>query len=247
MSNIQFHCDYYVVMEDGIVKETHLPNHVCFENNCLKATNKEPVQLQMVYQLTSHAHMEVSYEIEARCQIDIIETKIFEDGAQFEKAVKIGNDAIVHIFSENDCQNKETITCHEDVYLQSQAHCQCGYAELSDGSYDGSYHYYLDGEGAEVTLRMAALSQNKDHKHYEVLICHNQPHTYGQMDNYGVVKDGGQLIIDGVGTITKGQTGSASHQTNKIMVFDENCIASANPFLYIDEYDVQASHAAGVG
>ena len=48
-------------------------------------------------------------------------------------------------------------------------------------------------------------------------------------------------------TITNGQNGSASHQTNKIIVFDPKCYASANPFLYIDEYDVQASHAAGVG
>ena len=55
------------------------------------------------------------------------------------------------------------------------------------------------------------------------------------------------MVIDGIGTITKGQHGSAAHQTNKIMVFDANCIASANPYLYIDEYDVKASHAAGVG
>ena len=67
------------------------------------------------------------------------------------------------------------------------------------------------------------------------------------MDNYGVVKDEGKLVIDGIGTITKGQHGSASHQTNKIMVFDAKCVASANPYLYIDEYDVKASHAAGVG
>lgn len=31
------------------------------------------------------------------------------------------------------------------------------------------------------------------------------------------------------------------------MVFDKECIAKANPYLFIDEYDVKASHAAGVG
>ena len=31
------------------------------------------------------------------------------------------------------------------------------------------------------------------------------------------------------------------------MVLDEGCIAKANPYLYIDDYDVKASHAAGVG
>ena len=55
------------------------------------------------------------------------------------------------------------------------------------------------------------------------------------------------VTIDGIGTITKGQHGSASHQTNKIIVFDPECYASANPYLFIDDFDVKASHAAGVG
>ena len=67
------------------------------------------------------------------------------------------------------------------------------------------------------------------------------------MDNYGVAKDAGSMTIDGIGTIKKGMHKSESHQTNKIMVFDEASRASANPYLYIDDYDVQASHAAGVG
>lgn len=41
------------------------------------------------------------------------------------------------------------------------------------------------------------------------------------------------LVIDGIGTITNGQNGSASHQTNKIIVFDPKCYASANPFTTI--------------
>ena len=124
---------------------------------------------------------------------------------------------------------------------------QLGYSELSDASIEASYTFELDGEGADVRLRMAALSKDKEKKHYKVHIKHNAPHTTGIMDNYGVAKDEAHLVIDGIGTITNGQNGSASHQTNKIIVFDPKCYASANPFLYIDEYDVQASHAAGVG
>ena len=76
---------------------------------------------------------------------------------------------------------------------------------------------------------------------------HSAPHTYGDMDNYGIVKSKASLIIDGVGRIYKGMSGSDTHQTNKIIVFDEGCKAQANPYLYIDEYDVKASHGASVG
>ena len=63
----------------------------------------------------------------------------------------------------------------------------------------------------------------------------------------GIVKSKASLIIDGVGRIYKGMSGSDTHQTNKIIVFDEGCKAQANPYLYIDEYDVKASHGASVG
>ena len=78
-------------------------------------------------------------------------------------------------------------------------------------------------------------------------LTHFAPHTTGIMDNYGVVKDASNLVIDGIGTIKQGNHQSSSHQTNKIIVFDEKCNAKANPYLYIDEYDVKASHGASVG
>lgn len=35
---------------------------------------------------------------------------------------------------------------------------------------------------------------------------HLAPHTYGDMDNYGIVKSKASLIIDGVGRIYKGMS-----------------------------------------
>ncbi len=73
---------------------------------------------------------------------------------------------------------------------------QLGYSELSDASIEASYTFELDGEGADVRLRMAALSKDKEKKHYKVHIKHNAPHTTGIMDNYGVAKDEAHLVID---------------------------------------------------
>lgn len=238
--------EYYLIIGDDHI-DSHLPQGVFYNDHCLTFQNREPIQVQIVYILKKSQEENMNIEISSRCVVDLIVTKVFEDHAIFHQKMMIQEDAVVHIFNENHCINQENVSCNEEIYLQSQAICQCGYAELSDGSIDASYHYYLEGEGADAKVRMAILSKEKERKHYEVLIEHRKPHTYGQMDNYGVVKDEGHLIIDGIGTITKGQHGSASHQTNKIMVFDLHCVAGANPYLYIDEYDVKASHAAGVG
>ena len=60
-------------------------------------------------------------------------------------------------------------------------------------------------------------------------------------------KDNSKLEFIGIGTIKKGFKQSNNHQNSKIIVFDELSNASVQPLLYIDEYDVLASHSAAVG
>lgn len=244
MNNYTLNSSYYIVFKNGECIQSQLPDYVVYENQSITFQNKMLQEIQIVYLLDQD--MNITYHIESNVNVHIIETRIIEKGT-LHKTMYIADNGHVHIFHENNCQNDMSVSCHDDVYLSRDASCQSAYAELSDGSFDGIYHYYLDGENADAQIRMAVLSKEKEEKHFEVLIQHNCPYTYGQMDNYGVVKDHGKLVLDGIGTITKGQHGAASHQTNKIMVFDKECIASANPYLYIDEFDVKASHAAGVG
>ena len=75
-------------------------------------------------------------------------------------------------------------------------------------------------------------------KHYEVILNHHALHTYGLMENYGVTRDRSCLLFDGVGRIDQGMHQSESHQTSRIIVFEPQCTAKANPYLYIDDYDV---------
>ncbi|MEG0367801.1 MAG: SufD family Fe-S cluster assembly protein, partial [Coprobacillus sp.] len=244
MNKYTLNSSYFIVFENGECIQSQLPDHVFYQDQTLVFENQDTIEIQIVYLLNQD--MEINYEIHRNTQVNIIETRVIDKGI-LHKTMSLDENAHVHIFHENNCINNEDVKCVDDVYLKRDAVCQSAYAELSDGCFEGIYHYYLDGENADAKIRMAVLSKEQENKHYEVLIQHKQPHTYGQMDNYGVVKDQGKLVIDGIGTITKGQHGASSHQTNKIMVFDEGCVASANPYLYIDEFDVKASHAAGVG
>jgi Fe-S cluster assembly protein SufD len=236
--------EFYLIIKNGDCFQSHLPDHVSYQAGLLNFMNVNPIEIQIVYILDEKQTFDIDIRVLERCEINMIESKFLANGATLNKNMYLAQDAHMHIFSEN---NSGSAKSYENVYLQENAICQYGFAELSDGDFSGYYHYYLDGVGADAKVRMAILAKAKENKYYEVLIKHNQPHTFGQMDNYGVVKDAGKLIIDGIGSITKGQHGSASHQTNKIMVFDSNCVAGANPYLYIDDFDVKASHAAGVG
>ena len=247
MDKLELKIPFYLIIKNQECIQSSLPEGVSYDPHLLVFQNKEPIEFQVIFIMEKDNDFSITYEFKEASQVNLIETRILQDYAILHKKMNLHEHAIVHIFNENNSVNQEKVQLIEEVHLHRDAMCQVGYAELSDGSMQGEYTYYLDGENADAKVRMAILSKEKENKYYKVLIQHNQPHTYGQMDNYGVVKDQGHLVIDGIGTITKGQNGSASHQTNKIMVFDPDCVASANPYLYIDEYDVKASHAAGVG
>lgn len=246
MGNYTLNSAYYLVLENDKIIASKLPMEVTYNQSLLTFSAYDPIEVQVIFLLTNY-QQKITYQFNKNSVVDIIETRILDQNSSLHKTMHLDENAVVHIFHENNSTNDESVSAFDEVYIKKDGQIQSAYAELSDGSCKGIYRYYLDGEGAEAKVRMAILSKANENKTFEILIQHNYPHTYGQMDNYGVVKDQGRLVIDGIGTITKGQHGSSSHQTNKIMVFDSDCVASANPYLYIDEFDVKASHAAGVG
>ena len=247
MDNYVINCPYYIVFLNQDCLYSSLPVGVSYNEHQIQFQNKEPIEIQIVYDLKESEEFKVTYEFSKHTQVQIIETKLLQPQAKLTKCYYLNDNAHVSLFSENDVEHHENVTVLDEVHLNRDATIQTGYAELSNGNITANYEYFLDGENASAKVRMAALSECKDRKKYTVSIKHLAKDTHGQMDNYGVVKDSGRLTIDGIGTITKGQHRSSNHQTNKIMIFDKDCIASANPYLFIDDFDVKASHAAGVG
>jgi Fe-S cluster assembly protein SufD len=67
------------------------------------------------------------------------------------------------------------------------------------------------------------------------------------MNNYGVAANNSTLLFDGVSHIEKMASKSNASQTAKIIIYDDECRAMANPILKIDNNDITASHAAAVG
>lgn len=244
MNDYHITFDRYLIIEDDQITD-HSGNGITFANDILTIDVLEKVSLHVV--LILHNSREITYSIKDHTQVDLIETRLLDDDVTLKREFYFGADVNVHMFNENASTAAKGCTFVDRGHLARDAKVTLGYAELSNQPIRADYHFTLDEEGADMRVRMAILAKHQEDKYYQVNIEHLHPHTTGIMDNYGVVKDEGRLVIDGIGTIRKGNYGSASHQTNKIMVFDPGCYASANPYLFIDEYDVAASHAAGVG
>lgn len=235
----------YLVLENGEVKNYAFQQDIELEDRHLVI--KEDAQLQIIYMFSDENEQVFEITVEKGLQVDLIESYEASCQCSFKKTIHIKENSKVVRYVENETQHHLNVHLDENVKVYRNAYIKCAYVELNDYSTMMKIKYDLLAEGANANLRLASLSKDQEKKNYEITLHHQAPNTYGDMDNYGIVQSAATLIIDGIGRIDKGQHQSSTHQTNKIIVFDPQCVAKANPYLYIDEYDVKASHGASVG
>ena len=119
----------------------------------------------------------------------------------YTKNIKINESSEVLRYVEKNSHQNIQLDLDENVDVYKYARVSCAYVELTDYTTLSKIKYRLLEEEASAKLRLASLSKEKENKHYEMTLEHLAPHTYGDMDNYGIVKSKASLIIDGVGRI----------------------------------------------
>lgn len=150
-------------------------------------------------------------------------------------------ETLISIENEGNTNIQQTATLLENASLT------CVSFDTSKGNINFDNNVYLKGAYANSYIRNAVISDNDSKKKFVVNTVNEVSNTSSLMDNYGVSKENAHLDFVGIGRIISGANGSTNKQNSKIIVFDESSKANISPYLYIDEYDVIASHAAAVG
>ena len=107
MDNYILSSSYSLVLKNGEIIESHLPDHISYQDSVFVFENQEPVEVQIVYILEADIKMNICFEIKKNVKVNFIETKVLSQGAVLHKDMHIDENAVVHIFSENNCQNQE--------------------------------------------------------------------------------------------------------------------------------------------
>jgi len=111
-----------------------------------------------------------------------------------------------------------------------------------EGSVDLITH--LEDVGASFILNYSILSSKSSKNNIQVK--HNSSKTSAKLKNHGFSKSHANLIFDVSAYINKDTCKCISKQDNQI-IENENSLSQINPNLYIENYDVEASHSAYVG
>lgn len=105
----------------------------------------------------------------------------------------------------------------------------------------------LVGEYAEVDVATIGVSDKQQKMNINIDTWNNAKYTSSNIQNYGVALERSTLIFNNAGKIEMGMNGSKAYQSTKGIVLDPKATVQANPFLLIDEFDVEAGHGATIG
>ncbi len=159
---------------------------------------------------------------------------------QFSVTVRENINARIIFWSEDS----NDINVNEKYDLLNDSYLNLIYGELSNGNLERVAVAEL-GLGSEVLVEGASVTQTK--KCQTFTANHNERNTTSNLNNYGIVSEGGDFYLDVIGRIAPDARGAKAHQDSKILTLSSNQKTEVIPQLLIDENDVEASHAATVG
>ncbi len=152
--------------------------------------------------------------------------------------------ANVNVFILNEGTNAHV---KEEHTLAAYSVLEIAYGDLDNTNSSHHCHYDLNGEEANIHVRMAYIGKDANKKLLNVRAEHKAIATTSNVEVYGVCKDKTEFMGDVVGHIENGAHQSYCTQATRVLNFDEEVKANVKPILLIDDNDVKASHACTMG
>lgn len=137
----------------------------------------------------------------------------------------------------NDINNSITYNLEENIKLNINI--------LDDSSNSNrDITINLNGSNSIVDFNAGIIS-HKENK-YKLNVFHNMNNSKSSINLHGITLGDSKILIENDGYIPKGSYKSVLKQDNKIITMGSNN-SKIEPNLYIDEYDIEASHGAYIG
>ncbi len=153
----------------------------------------------------------------------------------------------VHYFSVDNF-NRDTVGYSAlRSKVDSYANLQTTKGILSNGNIISDTLVDLSGEFAETEIKTIAVADATQKQNVNTATYHNAKMSKSNIVNQGVAKEKSKVYFNNFGKIEQGMSESKAYQSTRGVILDRLAQIQANPFLLIDEYDVEAAHGATIG
>jgi len=249
-----------VKVEDGSLSElVPIPNELIAINGV-----KRNSRLVIIVPKNTHVTETISVVVVAKERSLVHKTEvILETGAELdlvENYVGFG-DFNSNIMSTFELERNTNLTVntvsnmaagtivyhHKHAQLENDATLGGTNFVISDANMVFEDFAHLIGRGAAADVRTVGVASGEQKQNITVRTMNIADRTVCKITNYGIVKDNAHLAFNGIGKILKAAKESDNQQETRLLNLSKTAEAIANPFLYIDEGDIAAGHAASIG
>ena len=149
------------------------------------------------------------------------------------------------IFDQMSVANPAYICRHAEV--QNGASIHWSVMAMNDSHTAEDMHTYLLGSDAQSRCSTITIGDGQQKQGINARITNIGHGSIGHIAQRGVVLDQATVSFNGIGHILKNAKFADSQQESRILMLSQGSRGDANPILLIDEFEVQAGHAASIG
>lgn len=197
--------------------------------------------------LDNMAQPKLTILIEANVQAHIYLMAYNSKEIHLDLAIDIKENALLKLYSQFSARRQTKLYVHRQFHLENSA----SLILLNNLTYHGHIQLqddvYLNGELAHLDIDLLDINSRNDQSHVTQHVYHRAKRTYSQIHNWLISNEHSKLSYLVNGTIDKGFEKSSCQQLNKGIILSDKGEIKVVPSLFIDEYDVEASHGAAIG
>lgn len=167
--------------------------------------------------------------------------------SEYDIRFHLENHAVLNLFSLTRNIEIVNLKIHRQFHIENNARLNNTKALINMGFTTLEDEVHLDSPNATVNIELLNIGAYNDKFVVTQDIYHNAKSTTSNINNSLISHANSELDYSVSGRIAKGNEFSVCRQQNKGIILDENGVIQVLPKLYIDEYNVEASHGAAIG
>ena len=166
---------------------------------------------------------------------------------ELDLTVHVKENALLKLYSQFSARRKTNLEVNRQFNVEENA----SLIMLNNITFHGlislNDQIHLNGPLANLALDVLNINGENDESKVIQHVYHRAKKTYSQINNWLISNRNAKLNYVVNGSIEQGMAKSSCEQLNKGIILSDEGQIRVVPSLYIDEFDVVASHGAAIG
>ncbi|HPE00062.1 MAG TPA: SufD family Fe-S cluster assembly protein [Bacillota bacterium] len=189
----------------------------------------------------------LSFNIEKDINVRIYLITYQNKNIKIEYDFVLNESSKLELFTNFNTRKNNDLDLKVNFELSENAYLKLMNALVYNGNLNLLTRVNLNGKKAACELEVLNIGHQNNNFTVDQFVRHLNKSTVSNINNSLIANQMAKLNYSVSGFIAKGNELSKAHQNNKGIMLSDKCEIEVEPKLFIDEYNVEASHGAAIG